>query len=905
LFQGLGAPDVRRRFPKKNDNQKDKAARQAALVLERGLSYSIDAYDCEAQIEASVEDCLLPGRGTGWIVYDAEVTEYEEDAQDDDADADNENLDSGLLTQTNGAEDPAMNGGMGGLNGAQALDEAEVPAGPEITQQSVKIDHVYFKDFLTSAGRKWSDTWWCARGHDYSRDELHRYFPTHAAKVPLDVSIAGFEDSGGKSRNNRESDEDTFRRARVWEIWDKSKKRRIYIAEGYGLVLKDDEDPYKLKDFYPTVEPLYGVKTTSSLQPIPEYCMYQDQAEELDIITTRIARLIDALKRRGVYDASAEGSDNSLSQLAYAGDNEFLPYKNFSVLLEKGGLANVFMTEDLKPIIEVIDKLQQHRITLVQTIYEITGISDIIRGASDPNETATAQRIKGQFGSLRLQKRQKRIQTYIRDLFRLKAEIMAEHFTREMLQEMTSIDMPLKAEQDAAKQKLIAMSLQEQLAKALQAQSQAPPPGPPGATPPQAPAAGPGGAPGAGPPGAMPGAGGGGAPAPGPQMHAMGMPVPPGPPPPSPPPGGNGMGVMGPGMGGPPPIPPPDPKAKEQLMAIVKAVSWEEISDILRSDQRRGYRVDIQTDSLTQVNDEQEKKQRIEFLSVMQKFAETSIPGIMQFPAMAPFAKEMASFVLGAFKVGRTLEEVVDDTFSQLEQMAQAALAGGPKQDPEEKKIELEAKAKMMELQFKEKEGALNMQLKDKEMQHDARLKEMEFQHKAKLAEMEMQQELQLKQREMDLQLHMKEREMNQNMQLKEREFGFKAQEMEQQAALKEREFGMQVEQHHNTMGLEREKMGMAREQHGEKMNLDREKHYGTMVSTAQKLATDQATAEGEQANNAQSTDNMRQLIERMQAALQEQSQLMSAAIQQMGAPRRLMRDPRTGEKRVEIMQQQ
>src|SRR5262245_13170985 len=76
LFQGLGAPDVRRRFPKKNNSDQDKAARQAALVLERGLAYCADSYDAESQIEAAVEDCLLPGRGTGWIVYDANVTEY-------------------------------------------------------------------------------------------------------------------------------------------------------------------------------------------------------------------------------------------------------------------------------------------------------------------------------------------------------------------------------------------------------------------------------------------------------------------------------------------------------------------------------------------------------------------------------------------------------------------------------------------------------------------------------------------------------------------------------------------------------------------------------------------------------------------------------------------------------------
>ena len=313
LFTGLGNPDVRRRFSKKG--QDDRAARQAALVLERGLAYCGDAYDAETQIEATIEDQLLPGRGTAWIVYDAEIDEY---------------------AGTEGGEDGS--------------DDPQEPVS-EIAAQTVKIEHVFFKDFLTSAGRKWSDVWWCARGHDYSRDELTKYFPRHAKDIPLDVAVAGY-DERTKAKNKNE--EDTFKRARVWEIWDKSKRERIYVAEGYKHILKRDADPYKLKDFFPTAEPLYGVKTTSTLTPIPEYTLYQDQAEELDVITTRLARLTDALKRRGIYDASAEGPDSQLSKLAMAGDNEFLPYRGMAVLMEKGGLAGAFQTEDLQPLIEVI-----------------------------------------------------------------------------------------------------------------------------------------------------------------------------------------------------------------------------------------------------------------------------------------------------------------------------------------------------------------------------------------------------------------------------------------------------------------------------------------------------------------------------------------------------------------------
>src|SRR5262249_43686448 len=158
---------------------------------------------------------------------------------------------------------------------------------------------------------------------------------------------------------------------------DKSKRQRVWVAEDYKLILKREDDPYRLEGFFPCPAALYGVKTTSSLTPVPEFTLYQDQATELDQIATRLCALVEALKRRGVYDASTEGPDNQLAQLAFAKDNEFVPYRGFAALAEKGGLKNVFQTEDLAPIVTAIEGLYKRATFLIQQIYEITGISDI------------------------------------------------------------------------------------------------------------------------------------------------------------------------------------------------------------------------------------------------------------------------------------------------------------------------------------------------------------------------------------------------------------------------------------------------------------------------------------------------------------------------------------------------
>lgn len=621
LFQGVGNPDVRRRFPKKGAD--DKAARTAALALERGLSYCADAYDADSPIENAVEDMLLPGRGSGWVVYDADVD-----------------------------------------------DESE-----EITREEVRIEYVYYQDFRHSAGRTWRDVWWVARCHHYSRDELRQYFPEHADKIKLEVTIAGHD-----YRKKSKEEEDTFKRAAVWEIWDKSKRERVYIAENYQFILRRDEDPYRLQNFFPCPEPLYSVKTTRSLEPIPEYTLYRDQAQELDQITTRLYKLVDALKRRGVYDAGSDGAENTLANIAHAADNEFLPYKNFAALMEKGGLKGAFQTEDLTPIIAVVQSLYEQRATLIQTIYEITGISDVIRGASDPNETATAQRIKGQFGSLRLQKRQQKVHRFIRELFRMKAEIMAEHFTREHLVEMTGIDMPLQAEKAQAQQILQMAQQAQQAAQAAQQAQQA-----------QQQQGGP-----------------------------QALPAPQQPP----------QNALVPQQ----PMPQIPPQMLAEAQRVIKLPSWEEVSGILRSDERRGYKIDIETDATNRLNADDEKQQRIEFLGTMQQFMQASVPMVMQMPTMAPLVKETAMFTMRAFKIGRTLEEAFEEAFDQLANQAPPQPQPDPEQVAKAEHIKQQMQIEQERFGIERDKHQADMQFRQVELQG----KQMELAGKQQQIELEL-----------------------------------------------------------------------------------------------------------------------------------------------------------------------
>ena len=390
LFARMAQPDVRRRF-----NDGDTAARQVAIALERALLYGLDVYDSETPVRAALEDYLLPGRGVVWVVYEPiiikEKTKIEIKGED-----------------------------------VQILEEEEIE---RLGDQRCRFEYVHWQDYRESPSRRPEDAMWRARRHLFTREELVGRGFDHAEEVPLNWM---------PEREDISDIDELYNRAEVWEIWDKVKRRRLFIATGYKDVLADDDDPYTLENFFPCPTPLIAVRTNNTSIPVPEFTLYQDQADELDRITTRITFLIEGLKRRGVYDSSIP----ELAHLATATDNEFVPSDNFSNLAQKGGLAGAFQTEDISAITQVLAGLYNQRNQVLQAMYEITGISDIIRGGgTKASESATAQQLKAQYGSMRLRLRQEDISKYIRDLFRIKAELIAENYEPEILERMTGVEI--------------------------------------------------------------------------------------------------------------------------------------------------------------------------------------------------------------------------------------------------------------------------------------------------------------------------------------------------------------------------------------------------------------------------------------------------------------------------------
>jgi len=87
----------------------------------------------------------------------------------------------------------------------------------------------------------------------------------------------------------------------------------------------------------------------------------------------------------------------------------------------------------------VLIQLYDARERVKRTLYEITGMADILRGETNPNETLGAQQLKAQFATRRISRAQKQVARFARDLMRLRAFVMARHFSVETLGRMTGL----------------------------------------------------------------------------------------------------------------------------------------------------------------------------------------------------------------------------------------------------------------------------------------------------------------------------------------------------------------------------------------------------------------------------------------------------------------------------------
>jgi hypothetical protein len=587
IFARLPRPDVSRRF---RDN--DPIGRVASMMLERALEYELEHYtDYKSAMDSVVFDRMIGGRGTAWVRYEPHIVADEKGFPED------------------------------GVQITEDIDEAdESPEGLEnesperIEYECAPIDYVHWRDFGHSVARTWEEVTAVWRKVYMNRDALvNRFGEELGHEIPLD--------STPHDSKTYAQQQDMAMQATIYEIWDKESGTALWISKSLGKILDERPDPLQLENFWPCPKPLFANLTTENLEPIPDFVMYQDQARELDTLSDRIDGLINALKVRGVYDASS----SELQRLFSEGENNTLiPVHNWMAFAEKQGMKGAIDLVDITPFAQALAQCYQAMEQVKGQIYELMGIADIQRGQTDPNETLGAQIIKSNNAAGRLKTMQNHVVQFATTLLNIKAQIICNHFSEDTI---------------------VKISGAEQLSDN-------------------------------------------------------------------------------------------DKQLVPQALALLK------------SESAKNFRIEVTSDSMIYQDEQQEKQDRMAFLQAMGQFFQQAVPMANAVPESTPMLMEMLKFAVTAFKAGKQLEGIIDETADKFREQAKAQ-EGQPKPPtPEVQKMQMQA-------QFEQQKMQAQMQLEQQKMQANIEMEKakQEFQSQETQVRMQMEMQRDAAEREMEMKM--------------------------------------------------------------------------------------------------------------------------------------------------------
>jgi len=120
---------------------------------------------------------------------------------------------------------------------------------------------------------------------------------------------------------------------------------------------------------------------------------------------------------------------------------------------------------------------------------------------------------------------------------------------------------------------------------------------------------------------------------------------------------------------------------------------------LLKDEPAKNFRIEVTSDSMIYQDEQQEKQDRVEFLTAVSQFMQTALPVADQSPELTPLLMEMLKFGVTGFKAGKGMEGLIDETADKFRQQAKA-LEGQPKPPtPEMQKLQMQIQADQQKLQ--------------------------------------------------------------------------------------------------------------------------------------------------------------------------------------------------------------
>jgi hypothetical protein len=582
IFSETPQPIVQRRF--KGDGKKtDQTDIMAAEAGQRLAQYILSTTPFDAHMEGIRDDWLIVGRGAGRALYKATF-----------------------------GQRPVMDP----MTGQPLVDPATGRLATETVKLSEEVRAIRWewRRFLCCPAHSWDRMPWVAFEVPMTRTSVKARFPEH-------IEHFSFNNKGMTGTSRGFSDDDRqgagvtsaapasgepvpspFDTATVWEVWNKDGREVIWFSpDCQGYILDKEQDPLQLEEFWPMPKPLLASVKGDSMNPRPDLRYYEDRAKEVDEASRKMRSILDVLAVAGVFPGSARDTVEKL----LAGKNQLIPVTDWVALMDKGGTREMIQWLPLETMVTALNALNMMREVAKQAMFEASGVSDIMRAQGDPQETATAQNLKGKYAGMRLSARQRHMAIYVRDMLRIMVEIAVEMFDTAFIADVCGLDLPMteaERQQIAMQAQAIEaqwmqqMQLYQTAQQAVQAMQQGDP---------------------------------------------------------------NVPGAQQP----PVQLPPPPPKPE---IPDVPQTSWELVHDRLKHDISRKIAVNIETSSTILADEEADKAARVEFLQALSTFLQEIMPMVTTQVFPMKVAKELLLFGVRGFPKSRTLESMINELPDEL-----------------------------------------------------------------------------------------------------------------------------------------------------------------------------------------------------------------------------------------------
>ncbi len=396
----------------------DDIARVASLLYQRILMTDVEpsGEDLSTVLKASLQDRLLPGMGCARVRYEMAT-----------------------MTQT--------------VTNPETMQNEEIEV---LEYEDAPIDYIHWQDVMWGWGRTWKEIpWWSFRNW-LTKDEVKERFGTEVARN-IEYKNQTPQGDSNRDEGTNPDEKDNVEKAEIWEIWNKKDKKVYWFSKGSEAILDIKDDPLGLDGFWPMPRPMMANYTTTLFVPKADFVLAQDLYNEIDELQSRISTITRAIKVVGVYDKAA--GDSVGRMLKEGVENDLIPVDNWAMFAEKGGLQGSVQWFPVEVIVGTLQVLQQVQQVKTEQLYEITGMSDIMRGGNtDQYTSGGTQSLKAKMGSIGIQALQEEFARFASDLEGLKAEVISKHFSKETIVKQSNAGFLPEADKPKVAEALVLMT---------------------------------------------------------------------------------------------------------------------------------------------------------------------------------------------------------------------------------------------------------------------------------------------------------------------------------------------------------------------------------------------------------------------------------------------------------------